>query len=241
MPKKKILIIDVDEPFAMMLSKALEQKKYQAIVSGNGQGAVELVSKEKPSLILLCVELGEANGYLICKEIKEDKDIKSIPLILMSSKATQEDFDKHRKLKVRAEDYLIKPFSDEDLLKKVENLIGFHISEEEYNSLQEKVAQFLEDKTTLETKLSEKEEELGSVRDKLRASVRGADLLHEKLEAAERRLKEMTAKERKAEERIAEQNDRIHGLDSEKRGLEDEKKRLKDLIGRARGILEGEK
>jgi len=241
MPNKKILIIDVDGPLSSMLSKALEQNKYQAVVSSDGQGAVKLIGKEKPSLILLSVELGEANGYLICKEIKEDKELKTIPLILMSSKATQEDFDKHRKLKVRAEDYLIKPFSDEDLLKKVENLIGFHISEEEYNSLQEKVAQFLEEKTALESKLSEKEEELGSVREKLRSSVKSADLLHEKLEASERRLKDMTSREKKAEERIAEQNDRIHELDSEKKRLEDEKKRLKDLIGRARGILEGEK
>lgn len=246
MTQKKVMIMEADQAFAMMLSNTLEANKYQVAIPEDGSAAAECVRREKPNLILLCVELSEGNGYLVCKEFKEDKDLRKIPLILMSSQATPEDFDKHRKLKVRAEDYLIKPFTDDDLLQKVENLVGFHISEEEYAALQEQVASVLEEKIALEGKLTDKEGELASVREKLRSSVKEADALREKLESVERKLKDMMGRVQKAEDRISELGENVsrheergRKLEADRRKLDEERKRLRDLIARAKGVLEG--
>lgn len=237
MASKKILVVEGDEAFAMMLSNTLEANSYQVFTSDNGDGAADTITREKPNLILLSVELSQGNGYLVCKQLKEDRNLRKYPIILMSAQATQEDFDKHRKLKVRAEDYLIKPFTDEDLLKKVENLVGFHISEEEYNSLQEQIAQILEEKITLEEKLRDRDGELAASRDRTRAAVKEADLLREKLESTERKVKEYSVRSQKAEDHAAQIEDRVRKLEAEKKRLDDERRRLKDVIAKAAGVL----
>ena len=245
MAKKTILIMEGDEAFAMMLSNTLEVNKYRVVTSNDGQRAGDLIKKEAPNLILLCLELPNVSGYLVCKELKEDKDLRKIPLIIMSSQAKQEDFDKHRKLKVRAEDYLIKPFTDEDLLQKVENLIGFHINEEEYSALQEQIAHVLEEKTAVDGKLRDKEEELASVRERSKSAAKEVDLLTEKLEASARKLKDATARLKRAEDRIGEQQerlmqceDRMRKIEAERKRLDEEKRKLKELIGKAANVLE---
>jgi CheY-like chemotaxis protein len=56
------------------------------------------------------------SGYVICQKLKKDESLKSIPLVITSAEATPETFEKHKTLKVRAEDYLLKPFSATSLL-----------------------------------------------------------------------------------------------------------------------------
>src|SRR5688572_1613902 len=63
------------------------------------------------------------SGYSICNKLKKDNDLKGIPLIITSKEATPETFAQHKKLKTRAEDYLIKPFSDAELIEKIGALI----------------------------------------------------------------------------------------------------------------------
>src|SRR5688572_989863 len=63
------------------------------------------------------------SGYSICNKLKKDNDLKGIPLIITSKEATPETFAQHKKLKTRAEDYLIKPFQEAELIEKIGALI----------------------------------------------------------------------------------------------------------------------
>jgi CheY-like chemotaxis protein len=121
---KTILLIENDAPFAEEMSGALEAMGYQVRISSDGKDGLELAKDLNPDAIVLCVELPRLSGYSICNKLKKDEALRSIPLVLTSSEATEEVFDDHRKLKVRAEAYLIKPYVSATLLEKLAALIG---------------------------------------------------------------------------------------------------------------------
>src|SRR5207237_1639599 len=77
-----------------------------------------------PDLIVVCVEAQPTNGYMLCTRLKKDDKLKSIPILLTSSNATADSFEKHKKLKTRADEYLIKPFLPSALFEKVNAVLG---------------------------------------------------------------------------------------------------------------------
>src|SRR5947209_15108638 len=85
---------------------------------------MSLAKKDNPDLIVVCVEAQPTNGYMLCTRLKKDEQLKGIPVILTSANATQDSFEKHKKLKTRAEEYLIKPFAPSAVLEKASKLLG---------------------------------------------------------------------------------------------------------------------
>lgn len=118
-----ILLIDAEQPFADNLSGALKSRGFQVKLLDDGKDGLDFAKDSRPDLIVLCVELPKMSGYSICNKLKKDNDLKGIPLIITSKEATPETFAQHKKLKTRAEDYLIKPFSDGELVEKIGALI----------------------------------------------------------------------------------------------------------------------
>lgn len=113
---RKILLIESDAPFAEEMTSALEARGLEVRVTADGREGYELAREWGPDAIVLCVELPGMSGYVICQKLKKDESLKSIPLVITSAEATPETFEKHKTLKVRAEDYLLKPFSPTALL-----------------------------------------------------------------------------------------------------------------------------
>lgn len=118
-----ILIIDAEEAFTAELDLSLRTRGFAVHVFDDGKGGLEFAKSNSPSLIVLCVELPHMSGYSICNKLKKNADLKGIPLIITSKEATPETFAQHKKLKTRAEEYLIKPFTPDDLLEKISGLI----------------------------------------------------------------------------------------------------------------------
>ncbi len=118
-----ILFIDAEQPFADQTAGALRNRGFTVKQMDDGKDGLDWAAKSRPDLIVLCVELPKMSGYSICNKLKKDNDLKGIPLIITSKEATPETFAQHKKLKTRAEDYLIKPFSDADLFDKIGALI----------------------------------------------------------------------------------------------------------------------
>jgi DNA-binding response OmpR family regulator len=121
---KRILFIDSDESFTRGLQAAASAHGFAAMAAANSDAGLTLARKENPDLIVLCVESQPTNGYMLCTRLKKDDQLKSIPVILTSSNATLESFEKHKKLKTRAEEYLIKPFEPSLMLQKASELLG---------------------------------------------------------------------------------------------------------------------
>lgn len=118
-----ILLIDAEQPFADQLSGSLKGRGFSVKLMDDGKDGLDYARDNRPDLIVLCVELPKMSGYSICNKLKKDNDLKGIPLIITSKEATPETFAQHKKLKTRAEDYLIKPFSESELIEKIGALI----------------------------------------------------------------------------------------------------------------------
>jgi CheY-like chemotaxis protein len=119
----EILLIDAEQPFAGDLSSSLTEKGFSVTQVEDGKAALEKARGSAPDLIVLCVELPKMSGYSVCNKLKKDDALKKIPLIITSKEATPETFEQHKKLKTRAEEYLLKPFAADDLMGKM----GSHI------------------------------------------------------------------------------------------------------------------
>ncbi|HVO19120.1 MAG TPA: response regulator [Anaeromyxobacter sp.] len=116
---KKILLIENDTAFAAQLGSALEARGFDVRAAAEGKGGLDLAREWGPDGIVLCVELPGMSGYLVCQKLRKDENTKAIPLVLTSAEATADTFEKHKALKVRADEYLLKPFAPPALLEKL--------------------------------------------------------------------------------------------------------------------------
>jgi DNA-binding response OmpR family regulator len=144
---KQVLVIESDSGFAGELSEGLEAAGFAARITGDGKEGLELAKDDAPDAIVLCVELPKMSGYSICNKLKKDDVLKGVPLIITSAEATPETFEQHKKLKTRAEEYLIKPFSAQALIDKLGALIGLpegsrveEVGEEEVMAIDDETA-----------------------------------------------------------------------------------------------------
>jgi DNA-binding response OmpR family regulator/outer membrane murein-binding lipoprotein Lpp len=127
---KRILLIDSDEAFAQGLSAAMNARGFAATMATNSEQGMTLARQESPDLIVVCVEAQPTNGYMLCTRLKKDEQLKGIPVILTSANATADSFEKHKKLKTRAEEYLIKPFEPQVMLERASALLGVSLPPE---------------------------------------------------------------------------------------------------------------
>jgi serine/threonine protein kinase/CheY-like chemotaxis protein len=123
-PGPKVLLVEPDPTLADTLRVGLREHGCQVEWLADGENILQVVDQQHPELIVLSVELGQINGYTICSQLKQSRALKGIPVVLISTEATEEHFDKHRKLSTRAEAYLRKPFETDQLLSKVDALTG---------------------------------------------------------------------------------------------------------------------
>jgi twitching motility two-component system response regulator PilH len=87
----------------------------------DGEAAEAKVKSEKIDLIILDVVMPKKNGFQVCRDIKSNDQYKNIPVIMVTSK--DQESDKFWGMKQGADEYLIKPFKPEDLLKAVKKYI----------------------------------------------------------------------------------------------------------------------
>lgn len=118
----RILIVESDAALSRSMREELERRGFQVDETSDGKGSVELVRREMPDLVVLEAELSAGqSGYMVCREIKKDDGLRAIPVVIVGNPAS---FAGHKKLKMRAEDYVGKPVDMDALVSAVGNLIG---------------------------------------------------------------------------------------------------------------------
>ncbi len=115
---KKILVIDDDPITVKYLENVFNDNGYETCSAADGVEAFEVVKKEKPDLITLDLEMPEEWGTRFYRKLSKDKNIKDIPVIVISGMASR-----HLSVK-NAVAYLSKPFDRDKLLGIVKNAIG---------------------------------------------------------------------------------------------------------------------
>jgi DNA-binding response OmpR family regulator len=126
---KKILIIEDEKSIAELERDYLEINGYQTDIVLTGDQGLQMALTKDYDLILLDVMLPNMDGFEICKKVRSVKDI---PIILVTAK--KEEIDKVRGLGLGADDYLVKPFSPNEMVARVKA----HLSRYERLSMRQK-------------------------------------------------------------------------------------------------------
>ena len=121
--EKKILLIEDEEIMIDLLQKKLVAEGYKVLVAKNGEEGLELMKESLPDLVLLDIIMPKKDGFEVMEEKKKNKDLKKIPLIIISNSGQAIELDKAKALGAR--DWLIKTeFDPKEVLEKVKKQIG---------------------------------------------------------------------------------------------------------------------
>ena len=118
MAKQKILIVDDDANIAELISLYLTRECYETKIAGDGNEALALWKSFEPDLVLLDIMLPGKDGYQVCREIRQESDV---PIMMLSAKG--EVFDKVLGLELGADDYMIKPFDNKEMVARVKAIL----------------------------------------------------------------------------------------------------------------------
>jgi two-component system alkaline phosphatase synthesis response regulator PhoP len=121
MSGEKILIVDDEEHILELIKFNLENNGFKVICANNGNDALKLAKNEVPQLVLLDLMLPGIDGYDVCREIRRDQSISTMPVIMITAKG--EELDKILGLELGADDYITKPFSVRELVARVKAVL----------------------------------------------------------------------------------------------------------------------
>ena len=119
MKKAKVLYVEDEVFLAKIVSETLQTRGYDVVLEGDGAKAVDLFSKEKPDVCVLDIMLPNKDGFTIADEIR-DKD-PQVPIIFLSAKSQTSDVVNG--FKIGGNDYIRKPFSIEELIVRIDNVL----------------------------------------------------------------------------------------------------------------------
>lgn len=129
----RILIVEDETAIAELEKDYLELSGFDVVIENSGDTGLTRALREEYDLIILDLMLPGVDGFEICRQIRE---IKNVPIIMVSAK--KDDIDKIRGLGLGADDYMTKPFSPSELVARVkahmaryERLIGSNVKENE--------------------------------------------------------------------------------------------------------------
>ncbi|HTH80368.1 MAG TPA: response regulator [Ramlibacter sp.] len=117
-----ILIVEDSETQAELLRNSLATKGYRVTMASNGLKALAAVKRAKPSLIITDVVMPGMDGYQLCRAIKSDRDLKDIPVIIVTS--LKEIDDIVTALECGADNFIRKPFDANSLLARIDYLMA---------------------------------------------------------------------------------------------------------------------
>ncbi|MBC85802.1 MAG: response regulator [Bdellovibrionaceae bacterium] len=116
-----LLIIDDDETIRTAMKRMFQEDGYSVITAADGTQLAQVLDDSPLDLIILDVGLPWINGYELAKLMKENDDLKNIPLIFISGRTG--DLDVKRGFDVGADDYIKKPFDVDNVKKTVKTLL----------------------------------------------------------------------------------------------------------------------
>lgn len=118
-PLSRILVVEDERPMRIVLHDCLARQGYRVLLAEEGAAALDLALREKPDLIVLDIMMPKLDGLSVCAELR--RLARPVPVLMLTAKGTVED--RVRGLDAGADDYLVKPFSREELLARVRALL----------------------------------------------------------------------------------------------------------------------
>ncbi len=118
----KLMIADDSVTIQKVVDLAFEDEDVSVLSVGNGQEALKKANETRPDIIIADTDMPELDGFKLCREIKENENLKGIPVCLLHSDF--EEFDEEKYQSCGADGHLSKPFKSEDIINKVAEITG---------------------------------------------------------------------------------------------------------------------
>lgn len=118
---KRILVVDDEVDVTELIAYHLRAKSFIVETLNNPNGSIGLARSFLPDLVILDVMMPDLNGVQICRMLRADPQLKSVPVIFLTAKA--EENDRIQGLESGADDYVCKPFSTKELMLRVQSVL----------------------------------------------------------------------------------------------------------------------
>ena len=122
--KRAILVVEDEEAIREVLRRALQGEGYHVICAADGKEALALIQENRPEMILLDLMLPEMDGTEVCRRVREDPVLGTIPIMMITGKDTFGDLEQG--LALGADDYVVKPFDIREIKLRVAALFRRH-------------------------------------------------------------------------------------------------------------------
>lgn len=117
----RILIAEDERDIRDLIAFTLQYAGYEVITTANGEEAIAAAKNEIPDLVMLDVRMPRMTGYEVCRVLKSNKKTQHIPIVFLSAKGQETEVKNG--LEAGATDYILKPFSPQQLATRVEELL----------------------------------------------------------------------------------------------------------------------
>jgi DNA-binding response OmpR family regulator len=117
----KILIAEDERDIRELVNFSLQFGGFTVVQAANGAEAVELAQKERPDLVLMDVRMPKMTGYEACRQMKSMPELSDIPVVFLSAKGQESEIQTG--LESGAEEYILKPFAPDELVKQVQAVL----------------------------------------------------------------------------------------------------------------------
>jgi CheY-like chemotaxis protein len=117
-----VLVVEDSRVQAAAVRLSLLQKEFVVRIAENGAEGLAMMKEQRPDVVISDVEMPEMNGYELCAAIKANPRLKDTPVILLTALGDPEDILKG--LEVKADNYLTKPWDDELLYARVQQVLA---------------------------------------------------------------------------------------------------------------------
>ncbi|MEE8269427.1 MAG: response regulator, partial [Nitrospinaceae bacterium] len=119
--RHSLLLVDDDPEILALLQAKLKDQPFEIFTAAEGESALNIISTQKPDLIVLDISLPGLSGLEICRSLKADKNTQEIPIIMLSARS--EEIDRVLGLEFGADDYVTKPFNPQELILRINSVL----------------------------------------------------------------------------------------------------------------------
>ncbi len=118
----KILIAEDEPDIRELVAFMLRFAGYEVMAASNGEEAVQAATHEVPDLVLMDVRMPRMTGYDACRIMKANPTLRDVPIVFLSAKGQEAEIQSG--LEAGAEEYLLKPFSPDELTNRVRTILS---------------------------------------------------------------------------------------------------------------------
>ena len=118
---KRVLIVEDNRKVADLVRLSLENAGFQVTAVGDGVSAMAQVRRSAPDLVVLDIELPKLNGMEVCRQIRGEKSLQRLPILMLTGRG--DEMDRVLGLELGADDYVTKPFSPRELVARIKAVL----------------------------------------------------------------------------------------------------------------------